>query len=55
MADYAVTGVDSPRLAGGLAGVIGVVVTLALAGTIGYAVRRRPEADQTREQRPDHV
>ncbi len=29
MADYAVKGVDSPRLAGGLAGVIGILVTLA--------------------------
>ena len=41
MADYAVDGVDSPRLAGGLAGVAGVLVTLLLAGGIGYAVRRR--------------
>jgi cobalt/nickel transport protein len=46
MADYAVDGVDSPRLAGGLAGVVGVLVTLLLAGGIGYAVRRRrPEAE----------
>jgi cobalt/nickel transport protein len=41
MADYAVKGVDSPRLAGGLAGVAGVLVTLGLAGGLGYAVRRR--------------
>jgi cobalt/nickel transport protein len=41
MADYAVKGVDSPRLAGGLAGVVGVLVTLGLAGGLGYAVRRR--------------
>jgi cobalt/nickel transport protein len=41
MADYSVKGVDSPRLAGGLAGVVGVVVTLVLAGVLGYAVRRR--------------
>ena len=46
MADYSVKGVDSPRLAGGLAGVAGVLVTLVLAGGIGYAVRRRrPEQD----------
>lgn len=44
MADYAVKGVDSPRLAGGLAGVVGVLVTLTLAGGIGYAVRRRGES-----------
>ena len=43
---YSVDGVDSPRLAGGLAGVIGVLVTLVVAGGIGYAVRRRrPETD----------
>jgi hypothetical protein len=41
MADYSVDGVDSPRLAGGLAGVVGVLVTLVVAGGIGYAVRRR--------------
>ena len=45
MGDYRVDGVDSPRLAGGLAGVIGVVVTLVLAGGLGHVVRRR---------RPDH-
>lgn len=45
MADYTVDGVDSPRLAGGLAGVVGVVVTLVLAGGIGYAVRRRRSDD----------
>ena len=46
MADYSVDGVDSPRLAGGLAGVVGVLVTLLLAGGIGYAVRRRrPDAE----------
>ena len=41
MADYEVKGVDNARLAGGLAGVAGVVVTLIVAGGIGYAVRRR--------------
>lgn len=47
MADYAVKGVEDDRLAGGLAGVIGIGVTLLLAGGIGYAVRRRgpQEAD----------
>jgi cobalt/nickel transport protein len=45
MADYTVKGVDSPRLAGGLAGVIGVLVTLGLAGGIGYALRRREPDD----------
>lgn len=47
LADYAVRGVDDQRLSGGLAGVIGVGVTLLLAGGIALAVRRR--ADQRRE------
>lgn len=41
MADYAVKGVDSERAAGGLAGVIGVLVTLVITGGIAWAVRRR--------------
>ena len=45
MADYAVKGVDDPRLAGGLAGVIGILVTLAIAGGIAFAVRRREPQD----------
>lgn len=54
MADYAVKGVDSPRLAGGLAGVVGVLVTLGLAGGIGYAVRRRqPEDTQPENTQPE--
>ncbi|HEX6148725.1 PDGLE domain-containing protein [Nocardioides sp.] len=56
MADYSVKGVDSPRLAGGLAGVIGVLVTLALAGGIGYAVRRRrPDPESTPEPTPEQT
>jgi hypothetical protein len=51
MADYAVDGVDDARLSGGLAGVIGVCVTLTLAGGIAYAVRRRRrEPEQTMER-----
>lgn len=41
LADYAVSGVDDGRLSGGLAGVIGVAVTLLLAGGIAFLVRRR--------------
>lgn len=41
LADYAVEGVDDGRLSGGLAGVIGVAVTLVLAGGITLLVRRR--------------
>ncbi len=45
MADYAVKGVDSPRLAGGLAGVIGILVTLLIAGGLALVVRRREPQD----------
>lgn len=44
LADYGVEGVDNERLSGGLAGVIGCVVVLALAGGLFLLLRRR-EAD----------
>ncbi|MGZ8738600.1 MAG: PDGLE domain-containing protein [Nocardioides sp.] len=45
MADYEVNGVEDPRLSGGLAGVVGILVTLVLAGGLALAVRRRePQA-----------
>lgn len=40
-ADYGTKGVDDARLGGGLAGVVGVLVVLVLAGGLAYAVRRR--------------
>jgi cobalt/nickel transport protein len=46
LADYAVEGVEDDRLSGGLAGVIGIGVTLLLAGGIGYALRRRGPQDE---------
>jgi cobalt/nickel transport protein len=45
LADYSVSGVDDGRLSGGLAGVIGVVLVLVLAGGVTLLVRRRPAAD----------
>ena len=46
LADYAVRGIDDERLAGGLAGVIGVLLTLAVGTLLFWAVtrlaRRRP-------------
>ena len=45
LADYAVDGVDDGRLSGGLAGVIGVLLVLALAGGLTLLVRRRPATD----------
>ncbi len=44
LADYGVAGVDDGRLSGGLAGVIGVAVTLLLAGGLTLALRRRSGA-----------
>lgn len=46
LADYAVKGVDNERVSGGLAGVIGTVTVLALAGGLFLVLRRRP-ADRT--------
>ena len=40
---YGVRGVDDRRLSGGLAGVIGVGVTLALGGGLFWLVRRRAD------------
>ena len=45
LADYAVKGVDDERLSGGLAGVIGVVVTLAVAGGLTFVLRRRSSTE----------
>jgi hypothetical protein len=41
LADYGVAGVDDGRLSGGLAGLIGVAVTLVLAGGLTLLLRRR--------------
>ena len=41
LAGYETRDVDDPRLSGGLAGVVGVVVTFGAAGALTYAVRRR--------------
>lgn len=48
-ADYATEGVDDERLSGGLAGVVGVLVTLGVAGGLAYAVRRRGSDAEPRE------
>jgi cobalt/nickel transport system permease protein len=49
LADYAVTGVGSERLSGGLAGVVGVAVTLLLVGGLTLLVRRRDRDPAGRE------
>jgi len=46
LADYGVKGVGNERLSGGLAGVIGVVVTLAVGGGLFLLLRRRSSASE---------
>jgi len=45
LAGYQTTGVDDPRLSGGLAGVLGVVVMLALSTGLFWLIRRRDPSD----------
>lgn len=40
LADYAVQGIENERLAGGLAGIIGVLLTIAVGTLIFYVVSR---------------
>lgn len=48
LAGYSAADVDDQRLSGGLAGVTGVVVVLALAGGLALVVRRRrPDTTDT--------
>ncbi|MEU0949815.1 energy-coupling factor ABC transporter permease [Streptomyces canus] len=47
LADYGVRDVEDARLSGGLAGVIGVGVTVVAGSTVFWAVRRRRTADTT--------
>ena len=54
-ADYATKGVDDARLSGGLAGVVGTVVVLVVAGGIGFAVRRRGSTDDRADSRDETV
>jgi hypothetical protein len=49
-ADYATKGVDDARLSGGLAGIVGTLVVLVVAGGLGFAVRRRGHADRIDER-----
>jgi hypothetical protein len=45
LAGYGVSGIGDARLGKGLAGVVGVLVCLALGLGVGRLVRRRPSAD----------
>jgi cobalt/nickel transport protein len=46
-ADYATKGVDDERLSVGIAGVLGTLVVLVLAGGLALALRRRGPTDLT--------
>ena len=48
-AGYGTAGVSNERLSGGLAGVVGCVVVLALAGGVTLLVRRRGARDDERQ------
>ncbi len=41
-ADYSTEGVDDARVGGGVAGIVGALLTLLLAGGLFWALRRRP-------------
>jgi cobalt/nickel transport protein len=51
LADYGVAGVDNAFLSGGLAGVIGVLLVLAVGSGLAYAVRRRERASAPATER----
>lgn len=54
MADYQLRSVEDPGLSGGLAGIAGVAVTLAVGGGVLWLLRRRPPegADSERQTQP---
>jgi PDGLE domain len=43
LAGYGIAAIDNGLLSGGLAGVVGVGVVLALTAAVAFAVRRRPQ------------
>jgi hypothetical protein len=49
LADYAVEGVEDGRLSTGLAGVIGVTITLVVAGGLFYGIRLYGKARRAKE------
>lgn len=49
LADYSVAGVEDERLSTGLAGIIGVTITLALSGALFYGIRLYGKARRGKE------
>lgn len=54
-ADYETKGVDDARTGGAIAGVVGVLVTLLLAGGLALLLRRRTPDGAGAAERPDEV
>jgi cobalt/nickel transport system permease protein/cobalt/nickel transport protein len=48
-ADYSTKGIDDVRLSGGVAGIVGSLIVLVLAGGLFWAVRRRGSQQVTDE------
>ena len=55
LADYGTKGVTDERLSGGVAGVVGCLVVLVLAGGLALVVRRRGGAEDDSKQPVDHA
>jgi len=49
LADYTVAGVEDERLSTGLAGIIGVAITLTLSGALFYGIRLYGKARRGKE------
>jgi len=54
LSDYQVKGVENDAVAGGLAGVIGALVVLLVAGGLVYVVRRKGSAGPHQGDDPGH-
>lgn len=52
LSDYQVRGVDNDAVSGGLAGVIGALVVLLVAGGLVYVVRRKGSAGTRQDDDP---
>ena len=55
LAGYSTKGVSDQRLSGGVAGVVGCLVVLVLAGGLALVVRRRGSAVDDEKRSADHV
>jgi cobalt/nickel transport protein len=55
LADYQTEGVDNERVSGGLAGVVGVLLVLGLAGGLAWGVRRRGSAEHDQAEQKDEA